>query len=107
MNKANNIRGTNNLINANTKLFDENKLLKIENERLNKITKIMEKYFELIIDLGFDYDGLNDEDSLKKLIDELCRFAKLGRAYNTTETIYVNDGKKYNIIHEELKDSET
>lgn len=37
MNKANNIRGTNNLIDANTKLFDENKWLRADNERLNNI----------------------------------------------------------------------
>ena len=82
------------------------KKLEKENERLNNIIIIMEKYFELIIDLGFDYDGLNKEDSLKKLIDELCRYASLGRAYNTTEPIYVNANKKYNILNEELKDSD-
>lgn len=74
-----------------------------EIERLNNIIKIMEKYFELILDLGYDYDGLNEKESLKNLIDELCRYASLGRAYNTTEIIYVNGDKKYNILNEELK----
>lgn len=78
-----------------------------EIERLNNIIKIMENYFELILDLGFDYDGFNDEDNLKKLIDELCRYASLGRVYNTTETIYVNRDKKYNILGEELKGSDS
>ena len=77
-----------------------------EIERLNNIIKIMEKYFELIVDLGYDYDGLNNEESLKKLIDELCRYASLGRAYNTTEIIYANGDKKYNILNEELKGSD-
>lgn len=73
---------------------------------MNKQIEIMEKYFELIIDLGFDYDGANTVESLKMLIDELIRFAKLGRACNTTECIYRNKEKMYNILHEELKDSD-
>ena len=73
---------------------------------MKKQIEIMEKYFELIIDLGFDYDGLNQVDSLKGLIDELVHYAKLGRACNITEPIYINDKKHYNILHEELKDSD-
>ena len=73
---------------------------------MNKQIEIMEKYFELIIDLGFDYDGCNTIESLKTLIDELVHLAKLGRACNTTEPIYMNSKKYYNIIHEELKDSD-
>ena len=79
---------------------------KNEIERLNNIIEIMEKYFELILNLGYDYDGLNEKESLKNLIDELCRYASLGRAYNTTEIIYVNKDKKYNILGEELKGSD-
>jgi len=78
--------------------------LQEENERLNNIIKIMEKYFELIIDLGYDYDGFNQVESLKGLIDELVKYASLGRAYNTTEPIYEDGkGKIYNIINKELK----
>ena len=94
------------------RLNNEIKILLQENNSKEKviikqenIIKIMEKYFELIIDLGYDYDGLNQEESLKKLIDELCKYASLGRAYNITEPIYVNENKKYNILHEELKGS--
>ena len=75
-----------------------------EIDRLNKQVQIMERYLELIYDLGYDYDGFNKEEDLKSLIDELCRFASLGRACNTTEPIYGNNGKKYNILHEELKE---
>lgn len=69
----------------------------------DKSTIIMEKYLELIADLGYDYDGLNSVESLKALIDELVRYANLGRVCNTTEPIYENGGKKYNILMEELK----
>ena len=48
-------------------LTADNMVRKKEIERLNNIIKIMEKYFELIVDLGYDYDGLNSEDSLKRL----------------------------------------
>lgn len=67
---------------------------------------IMEKYLELIIDLGYDYDGCETVESLKGLIDELVYYAKLGRACNITEAIYENNEKKYNILHEELKEND-
>lgn len=73
---------------------------------MNKQVEIMEKYLELIIDLGFDYDGCNTIESLKELINELVHYAKLGRVCNITEPIYENSSKKYNILHEELKDSD-
>lgn len=63
---------------------------------------IMEKYFELIIQLGYDYDGLNSVESLKELIDELVRYAKLGITKNLTESIYENEKGKYNILGKEL-----
>lgn len=72
-------------------------------ENLEQQIVIMEKYFELITDLGYDYDGLNSVESLKGLIDELVRYANLGRVCNTTEPIYENGGKKYNILMEETK----
>ena len=63
---------------------------------------IMEKYLELIHDLGYDYDGFNYEKDLKSLIDEMCRYASLGRACNTTEPIFVDRDKEYNILNEEI-----
>lgn len=79
--------------------------LRAENKRLKKTIVIMEKYLELIHDLGYDYDGLNYEHDLKGLIDEMVRFASLGRAYNTTKEIYVDGkGKSFNILGEELKE---
>ena len=68
----------------------------------DKSTIIMEKYLELIADLGYDYDGLDKVESLKGLIDELVRLANLGRVCNTTEPIYEKEDKKYNILLEEI-----
>ena len=64
---------------------------------------IMEKYFELIYDLGYDYDGFTESEDLKGLIDELVRLASLGRVCNTTEVMYTDGkGKYWNILHEEV-----
>ena len=81
---------------------EEHKKLQQENDKLNRQIVIMEKYLELIYDLGFDYDGYSANEHLKKLIDELVHCASLGRACNTTEPIFTNMGKHYNILHEEV-----
>ena len=80
--------------------------LQQENKRQKEQITIMEKYFELIIDLSFDYDGCNTIESLKQLIDELSRFAKLGRVCNVTEPIYENGCTSYNIFNQELVEVE-
>ena len=68
-----------------------------------EVIKIMERYFELIIDYGFDYDGFNNVKDLKRLIDGLVKYASLGRAANKTEVISIGrNNKKYNILGEEL-----
>lgn len=58
--------------NAMKKMLEENKQLKEENKNKNK-------WFQLIVDLGFDYDGFNDVENIKGLIDELVRYALSGR----------------------------
>ena len=79
------------------------KELQQELQRKDNIIQIMEKYLELIYDLGFDYDGCKTKEGLMILIDELVRYASLGRACNTTEVIYENGNNKYNILHEVIK----
>ena len=69
---------------------------------MNRNELIMKKYFQMIIDLGYDYDGFNSVESLKGLINELVRLASLGIVCNTTEPIYKNNDKKYNILMEEI-----
>lgn len=74
-------------------------------KELEKKIEIMEKYFELIINLGFDYDGFN-ETGLKGLIDEMGRFARLGRVANITEPIFFNGQNNFNILGEKLESSD-
>ena len=65
--------------------------------------EIMEKYLELIYDLGYDYDGCKTTGDLMNLIDEMCRLASLGMARNVTKPITEDGkGKKYNILGEEI-----
>lgn len=72
---------------------------------LQRQIEIMERYFELISDIGYDYDGCNSVESLKALVDELTHLASLGRACNDKEAIYTDgNNKKLNILLEETKD---
>lgn len=82
-------------------LISINNLIK-ENEYLKQKIIIMEKYFELINNISFDYDGYNDVTGLKGVIDELNRLANLGRVCNTTEPIYESEGIKFNILLQKL-----
>lgn len=45
-----------------------------QTEYKRRIDKALRK-LQLLIDIGFDYDGLNQVDSLKTLIDELVSYA--------------------------------
>lgn len=89
---------------GHSKTYQMIEQLQQENFGLKKQIEIMEKYLELIVDLGFDFDGCNTVKSLKGLVEELTHFASLARACNLTETIYENGGKKYNILHEEIEE---
>lgn len=68
--------------------------------------KIQTQYLRMILNLGYDYDGCNTVESLKSLIDELMRLARLGIDINDYEPIYENNGKKFNILGEEIKNEE-
>lgn len=50
-------------------------LLRLLVEKQDKIDKAIDK-LQLLIDIGFDYDGFNQVESLKTLIDELVEYAK-------------------------------
>lgn len=68
-----------NLQKENKLLMDYNQdLLKQLKHKQNVIERAIEK-LQLLIDIGFDYDGLNQVDSLKTLIDELVEYARESR----------------------------
>ena len=81
--------------------------LQQENEQLQKQITVMKEYLGLIIDLSFDYDGCNTVESLKSLIDDLKKYAKLGREGNLTEPIYTNDNDSYNILNQKIRKDST
>lgn len=70
-------------------LMEYNKILQLEVEKLNHYKKLYnvlkdrkDKAIEkliLLIDIGFDYDGYNDVENLKRLIDELVSYARESR----------------------------
>lgn len=62
--------------------------------------KIKDRYCQLIIDLGYDYDGCESPESLKSLIDELLVYAKAAIECDDKKDIYWNNGKRYNILGE-------
>lgn len=70
---------------------------------LERQIKIKDEYCQLIINLGFDYDGFNTVDSLKGLIDELVSYAKRAIECDDKEAIYVNGkGERDNILGEPI-----
>lgn len=72
-------------------------------DELEEKIEIMQKYFQLIIDLGYDCDGCNTIEELKMLIDELVRYARVGKNCDIVETVYINGLKSYNILGEEIE----
>ena len=77
-------------------------VMKMSNDKLERQIKIKNKYFQMIIDYGFDYDGFNDVSNLKQLIDDIVEFSRAGLDCNDKKVVYINSEKKYNILHEEL-----
>lgn len=51
-----------------------NELLDYINNLQQRIDKAVRKA-QLIVDIGFDYDGYNDTKNLKKIIDEFVKYA--------------------------------
>lgn len=78
---------------------------KEEIEKKDRQLEIKNRYLELIYDLGFDYDGWNEVDSLKALIDELVGYAK--KAFNNDDKSVVystlGEGETFNILYEKVE----
>lgn len=79
---------------------------------IERTLKIKNEYFHLIHDIGYDYDGCNDVESLKDLVDELVDLAVKGLKNDTKSVIY-SDGNIdsedeicYNILREKIEKDE-
>lgn len=57
----------------------KNEDLKNQITNLENVIEIKDKYFFMIWALGYDYDGYNTPENLKRLIDELVDYANYGR----------------------------
>lgn len=72
---------------------------------LERQVKIKDEWCQLIVDLGFDYDGCNTVESLKGLIDELVDYAHKAIICDDVSVAYVGaDDKKSNILLENIKE---
>ena len=72
---------------------------------LERQIKIKDKWCQLIIDIGFDYDGFNTVESLKGLIDELVDYAHKAIICDDVSVVYVGaDDKKSNILLEDIRE---
>lgn len=83
----------------------EIKDLQQENQQLKKQIEIKDKWCQLIIDLGIDYDGYTQSDSLKLLIDDLVNYASNSIKADDKTTAYTNGLSNYNILEEEIGDN--
>lgn len=79
----------------------------MENRNLQREIDIKNSYLQMIKDVAFDYDGCEDIDGLKNLVDELSYYASLALNSNDTEPIYTScsNGVKINgnILMEDLE----
>ena len=92
---------TRDLFNTIMRIIDEKEELYEENKSLDRKIQIKDKYLDLIIAIGYDYDGFNKVESLKGLIDELVRFAKMALDNDDRTSIAIdNNDKKMNILGE-------
>lgn len=71
---------------------------------LERQLQIKDEYLDLIIGLGFDYDGLNTVKSLKGLIDEIVDYARKAKICDDKSVIYGGEelGEPKNILFEKL-----
>lgn len=76
-----------------------NEFIKVDRE-----LKIKNEYFQLIHDIGYDFDGANILDSFKKLVNELVDYANKGYKSDDKAVIYDNfNGVKKNILGETIE----
>lgn len=64
---------------SNGVFVDIHEVVRKNKEAQERIRMALDK-IQLLIDIGFDYDGYNDVESLKMIIDELISYARDIRA---------------------------
>ena len=64
---------------SNGVFVDIHEVVRKNKEAQERIRMALDK-IQLLIDIGFDYDGYNDVESLKMIIDELVNYARDIRA---------------------------
>lgn len=81
-------------------------------KELERELKIVDEYASLLWDILCDYDGYYDPETkqgslggLASLVDEAMNICDKIRDRDTTSVMYEDvDGKKFNILHEEITD---
>ena len=63
---------------SNGVFVDIHEVVRKNKEAQERIRMALDK-IQLLIDIGFDYDGYNDVESLKMIIDELVSYARDSR----------------------------
>lgn len=96
------------LINLIYQLQDIIKRTRADSDDKTRQIRIKNEYFQLIHDLGYDYDGLEKPESLKQLIDELIDLANKGYSNDDKSAVYTTlDGVEKNILGESIGDDES
>lgn len=97
----------NNLNENARKLYDTIMKFLDERDELVKKVKIKDAYLQLIIDLAWNYDGFNDIDGLKGLIEELSGYAKMALKNDDKTPFYIGSNEEnFNILDEIIKDND-
>lgn len=73
-----------------------------EIEELERKIKIKDEWCKMIYMIGCDYDGYNDVENLKKIIDELVNYANNARSNDDTSVVYEGTDGKTNILDEPI-----
>lgn len=80
------------LLNKIEQLEKENKQLKEKVDYLKNKCENKDKWCQLIVDIGYDYDGYVRSDNLMKLMDELVKYAIWSRDDHDYDA-FQEDGK--------------
>ena len=86
-------------------LYTKIEQLQQENQQLKRQIEIKDKWSQLIIDKGFDYDGFTKSEDLRLLIDDLVNYASNSIKADDKAIAYTNGLSNYNILEEEIGDN--